>query len=446
MLTRPTRWSAVVLLAAAVPAQAEGPHCWGQWRGPLGTGVAPAGDPPVRWSGTENIRFKTALPGTGYGSPVVWGDRVFLTAAIPVGPHVDPVPDDMPGAHDNARVTQRHEFVALAVDRRDGTIAWQKKLHEQLPHAVYHKSGALAAASAVTDGEHVLAFFGSYGLYCLGVDGEVLWQNDLGDMQVKHGHGEGSSPALHGEVVIVNWDHEGQSFITALDKRTGEELWRKDRDEVTSWATPIVVEHAGKAQVIVSGTSRVRAYDLMTGDVVWECRGLSNNIVASPVSDGEMVWAGSSYVKRRMLAIRLEGAAGDITATDNVVWRRQRGTPYVPSPLLYGDWLYFLNHYQGFLARVRARTGEEPNRPLRLDGMREIYASPVGAAGRIYVTDREGVTLVLSHGEKPPRLLARNVLGEGVNASAAIAGGELYLRGVRHLYCISETPVESRDR
>jgi len=432
------RFAATAALAALpLLAQDQPRHFWGQWRGPLATGVAPDADPPTRWSETENVRFKTELPGFGYGTPIVWGDRIFLTAALPVGAPGDPVPDDAPGAHDNAKVTQRHEFLAMAIDRKSGEIEWQRKLHEQLPHAGYHKSSALASASAVTDGEHVFAFFGSYGLYCLNVTGEVQWQKDFGDMQVKHGHGEGCSPALHGDTLIVNWDHEGQSFITALDKRTGEELWRRDRDEVTSWATPIVVEHAGKQQVIVSGTNRMRAYDLTSGEVIWECRGLSNNIVASPVASDGMVYAGSSYVKRRMFAVRLEGAAGDITATDSVVWRRQRRTPYVPSPLLYGDWLYFMNHYQGFLSRVHAVSGKEPDKPMRLPGMREIYSSPVGAAGRVYVTDREGVTLVLSHDANAPKLLARNVLDDGFNASAAIVGGELYLRGQRYLYCIA---------
>ncbi|MEM1450616.1 MAG: PQQ-binding-like beta-propeller repeat protein [Planctomycetota bacterium] len=430
----------LLVLLAALPATAQTSHedQWGQWRGPLGTGVAPRADPPVRWSETENVRFKTELPGTGHGSPVVFGDRVFLTAAVPVGPITDPVPDDAPGAHDNAVVRRRHEFVALAVDRASGEIAWRTTLHEQLPHAVFHRSGTLAAASAVTDGEHVIAFFGSYGLYCLDVEGEVVWGKDLGDMSVKHGHGEGATPALFGDTVVVLWDHEGESFIVALDKRTGEERWRVARDEVTSWSTPLVIEHDGAPQVVASGTTRIRSYDLSDGRVVWECVGLSNNVVASPVFGDGIVYAGSSYARKRMVAVRLDGAKGDVTRTDNLLWVRQRGTPYVPSPLLVGEWLYFLNHYQGFLTRVHGPTGAEPARPMRLDGMQEIYASPVAAAGRVYVTDRQGVTLVLSDDAKDPKVLARNVLDESISASAALAGGELYLRGARHLYCIAE--------
>ncbi len=410
---------------------------WGQWRGPLGNGVAPHGTPPLTWSEQDNVRFKVPSPGPGHGSPVVFGDRVFLTAAIPVGEAKEPVPDDAPGAHDNARVTHDHAFVVVALDARTGKEQWRREVHRQRPHAVYHSTGTLAAASAVTDGEHVIAFFGSYGLHCLTVAGEPVWSHDLGDMQVKHGHGEGATPALHGDTVVVNWDHEGQSFIVAFDKRTGQERWRRDRDEVTSWATPLIIEHEGKVLAIVSGTGALRAYDLLTGDVVWSCRGLSNNVVASPVAAAGYVYAGSSYVRRRMFGIRLEGAVGDITAKDNVVWRRQRSTPYVPSPLLVGEWLYFLNHYQGFLAKVRAQTGEEPWRPTRLPGMRAIYSSPVAAGKRLYVTDREGATIVLSHDDGAPRLLARNVLADSFSASAAIVGEALYLRGERFVYCLA---------
>ncbi|MGK0201882.1 MAG: outer membrane protein assembly factor BamB [Planctomycetota bacterium] len=441
------RTSLVVSLAAAALLAQQQKHDWAQWRGPNATGVAVDADPPTKWSEKENIRFKLELPGVGYGTPVIVGNRIYLTTAIEVGAKVVAVPDNAPGAHDNAKVTRRHAFVALAIDRQKGKIVWQKKLHEQLPHAGFHNSSALASASVVTDGELILAYFGSYGLYCLDKDGELKWQKDFGDMQIKHGHGEGCTPVLHGDTVVVNWDHEGQSFIVALNKRTGEQIWRKDRDEVTSWATPLVVEVDGKQQLIVSGTKQIRAYDLKNGEVIWSCRGLSNNVVASPVSSNGMLYAGSSYVKKRMLAVRLAGATGDITKSDHVVWRRSARTPYVPSPLLYGDWLYFLNHYQGFLARVHAKTGEEPSRPLRLPGMREIYASPVGAAGRIYITDRQGATLVISHsndkGKDKPQLLAHNLLEDSFSASAAIVGSEIYLRGMRYLYCIAK-PVKKQ--
>ena len=412
-------------------------HYWPQWRGPQGTGVAPHADPLIEWSDTRNIRWKIALPGQGHSTPIIWGDRIFLTTTIPFGDAVAPKPETAPGAHDNAPVTHHQKFVVLAVSRADGTILWQRTMREELPHERRHNSAGFASASPVTDGEHLFAYFGSRGLYCLDLNGELQWETDLGDMQSKHEHGEGASPALYGETLVVNWDHEGQSFVVAFDKRTGEERWNVQRDEITSWATPIVVVHEGRPQVVISGSQRLRGYDLATGEVIWECGGLSRNVVASPVASDGMVYAGSSYEKKAMLAIRLEGAKGDISRTDNLVWMRRRGTPYVPSPLLYGEALYFLHHYQGIMSRVIAKTGEEPFGPFRLNGIGNVYASPVGAADRVYITDLDGTTLVMRHGVQP-EVLALNQLDDSFSASAAIVDGELYLRGRRFLYCIAQ--------
>ncbi len=412
-------------------------QAWPQWRGPLGTGEAPKAQPPVEWSETKNVRWKTALPGKGHSSPIVWGERIYLTTAIPYGETVRPR-FVRPGAHDNFATTQHHEFAVLAVSRKTGKILWQQTVHKAAPHEAGHRTASLASASPVTDGERVFAFFGSYGLYCLDSAGKLLWKKDLGEMHTKHGHGEGSSPALYGETLIVNWDQEEQSFLAALDKRTGKQRWRVARAEDTSWATPIIVEHRGKAQVIVPGTNRLRGYDLTDGAVIWECGGLSSNIVASPVAANGVVYAGSSYDTRAMLAVRLDGAQGDITGTNQVVWTRRRGTPYVPSPLLYGNTIYNLHHYQGILVRLDATTGAERGGPFRLDAITDVYGSLVGAAGRVYITSREGVTQVMSHNDETPRVLAVNRLDDSFSASMALVGRELFLRGERYLYRIAE--------
>jgi outer membrane protein assembly factor BamB len=430
-----------IVSSAAVTATGEDESAarsyWPAWRGPLATGVAPHGDPPVEWSETKNVRWKVELPGIGHSTPIVWGSRVFLTTAVPVGDPLDePIYSTAPGTHDGLPVTHRHRFVVLAVDRASGEIVWQTTVREALPHEGGHYTGSLASNSPVTDGTHLFAFFGTHGVYCLDNSGDVLWRRDFGEMQSLHGHGEASSPAVYHDTLVVNWDHEGDSFLVALDKATGEEKWRAERNEVTSWSSPIIVEHDGRVQVIVSGTSRVRGYDLATGKVIWQCGGLSANVVASPVAGDGMVFVGSSYDKKALLAIRLDGARGDITGTDRVAWTRIRGTPYVPSPLLYGDSLYFLNHYQGILSRADLQTGKDQNGPFRLVGLRDIYASPVAAAGRVYVTDRGGITLVLSH-DDDPKILAANRLNDRFSASAAIVDGELYLRGERHLYCLA---------
>ncbi len=373
----------------------------------------------------------------GHSTPIVWGEQIFLTTAIPYGEPIKPRVV-RPGAHDNLAMTRNHEFAVLAVSRKTGKILWQQTVHKAAPHEAGHVTASLASASPVTDGEHVFAFFGSYGLYCLDFRGKLIWKKDLGEMHTKHGHGEGSSPALHGDTLVVNWDHEEQSFVVALDKHTGQQRWRVARAEDTSWATPIIVEHGGKAQVIVPGTNRIRGYDLANGALIWECSGLSSNIVASPVAANGVIYAGSSYDTRALLAIRLDGAQGDITGTKQVVWARRRGTPYAPSPLLYGETLYNLVHYQGLIARIDIKTGQEQGEAIRMPAIRDVYASPVGAAGRIYVTSREGVTQVLSHDAPTPKMLAVNRLDDSFSASAALVGRELFLRGEQSLYCIAE--------
>ena len=410
---------------------------WRQWRGPLGTGESPSGKPPIHWSDSENIRWKVAIPGHGLSTPIVVGDRIFVTAAMPHGEKIKPRFSGAPGAHDNLAVDSRHKFLASMLDRSNGEILWTKELADRLPHEGGHYTGSLASASPVSDGKNFFAYFGSHGLYCLDRDGNVRWKKDLGTMHTKHGHGEGSSPAIHQDRLVVNWDHEEKSFIVVLDTDSGEEIWRAERDEVTSWSSPIVVDVEGTPQVIVAGTSRVRGYDLANGNVIWECGGLSANVVATPVAKDGMVFVGSSYDTRAMMGIRLANAAGDITETDLVKWSLRKGTPYVPSPLLYRGSLYFLSHYQGILSQVEAITGLARIGPTRLSHIRNVYASPVAANGNIYVTDLDGVTMVISHGI--PRILATNRLSDEIGASLAIANDEIYVRGKNFLYCIAET-------
>jgi len=435
-------WVEVTLAAAGTPeaVSAEPPlaHSWAQWRGPLATGVAPHADPPTRWSETNNIRWKIAVPGKAHSSPVVHGENVYLVTAIPIGERQKPVYDHAPGTHDNVAVTYRHQFVMLAVRRNDGHIAWQKTLKEDFPHEGGHETGSLASNSPTTDGKFVYAHFGSRGLYALGLDGELKWQKELGLMNTLHAHGEGSSPVIHRDTLFVCWDHEGDSFLFAFDKRTGADRWKVARDEKTSWSTPILVEHAGKTQLVVSATKRVRGYDPETGAQLWECGGLTDNVVSSPVSGLGMVFAGNSYYRQAMFGVRLDGARGDITQTDRVAWRLNRMTPYVSSPLLYDDTLYFLRHLQNILSRLDPVSGKPRGEPLRLEGIGDmIFSSPVGAAGRIYVTGRDGTTVVVRH-DRENAVLAVNHLDDAFSASAALIDRELYLRGERSLYCVAE--------
>ncbi|MSU62910.1 MAG: hypothetical protein EXS31_11050 [Pedosphaera sp.] len=439
-----TRFRILSLLASFVAITTHGQTAtndalryWPQWRGPLANGVAPQANPPIEWSEKKNIRWKLELPGKGHSSPIVFGDRVFLLAAAPVGEAQKPVFDSAPGVHDSVPVTHRHEYVVMAISRKDGRVLWKKVVREEWPHEGGHNTGSQASNSPTTDGELLYAFFGSRGLYCLDFNGEVKWQKELGKMQTLHAHGEGSSPVLHGDTLIVNWDHEGNSFIHAFDKHTGQQLWKVGRDEKTSWSTPLIVGHDGKMQVIVSATKRVRGYELATGEQLWECAGLTDNVVSSPVFTRGMVIAGNSYYSQAMLAIRLAGARGDITGTTNVAWSLNRLTPYVSSPLLYDDRLYHIRHNQNILVSLDPMTGQFRGKPLRLDGIRDfIFASPVGASGRIYVTARDGTTVVLRHDAKNATL-AVNHLDDSFSASPAMVEKELYLRGEKFLYCIA---------
>ena len=421
-------------------AQDEATANWPQWRGPEGTGVAPGADPPVEWSETHNVAWKTAIPGRGLSSPIVWGDRVFLLTATDTGVAGDrsvPQPRrDRRGRPRPGHVPENVlEYTVLALDTASGEIVWQRTASVAQPGEGTHPDGSWASMSAVTDGERLIASFGSAGLYSYSLEGKQEWSIDLGDMTTRNGFGEGSSPAIHGDHVVVIWDHEGASFIVALDKRSGEELWRRDRDEVTSWSTPLVVEQGGRAQVITSATKRIRSYDLESGDLIWEAEGMTTNTIPTPVFQNGIVYAASGFRGNALLAVKLAEASGNVTGTDSVMWSLDEDTPYVPSPLLYEDTLYFLKRNSGVLTCVDPVSGKKHYGPQRLEKVANVYASPVGAQNRVYIAGRDGHTAVLRRGVSY-EVLAVNELNEGVDASLAIVGDAIYLRGSNHLYKI----------
>jgi len=321
----------------------------------------------------------------------------------------------------------------LALDRKTGEERWRRVLAEAHPHEGVHPTNTWASASPMTDGKHILAFFGSRGLYMLDMRGQVVWQRDLGDMDTRNGWGEGSSPTFHADKVVVNWDHEGESFIAALDKATGEEVWRRERDEATSWFTPLVVEHNERNQVITTGANHVRGYDLETGDLLWQGPGLTVNSIPTPVAANGRVYVTSGYRGNVLFAILLDRAKGDLEKAGAIAWRYDRDTPYVASPLLYRDTLYFFKQFTNILTTLDVTRGEPVYGPVRLNDLRTVYASPVAAAGRVYLTGRNGTTVVLRHGPEL-QTLAVNRLEDGFDASPAIVGNELFLRGREHLY------------
>ena len=409
---------------------------WPQWRGPQASGVAPTAHPPLEWSETRNIKWKIDLPGKGSSSPIVWGDYVFVTAALPSGSGDVNGPRQEADSGGTSISNPVQKFVVLALNREDGKTLWQKTVRQEAPHEGTHPTGTFASNSPVTDGQHLYAYFGSRGLYCLDMQGNLIWQRDFGDMRKIRAFGEGSSPVLFDDKILVLWDHEGPSFLFALDKKTGEEIWTVTRNEVTSWSTPLVVDSGGLRQVITNATNRIRSYNLDDGSLIWECSGMTRNVIPSPVRIDDIVVLMSGFRGSSLLAVRLGDTRGEISESDSILWKLDRDTPYTPSPLLYDETLYFLKSNNGILSSYHAKTGEQFYGPQRLEGLGSVYSSPVGAAGRVYISDREGNTLVIRHGREF-EVLATNSLEDGFDASPAIVDDQIYMRGHENLYCIA---------
>ena len=432
---------------AAIASQPEGfEKNWHHWRGPHATGTAIDANPPTTWSETENIRWKVAIPGTGHAAPIIWENKIFIQTAVK---GEAPKEEEQESDDDNpfsgffqerrgrGGSTDMYKFDLIALNRSNGDILWQKTLKEIAPHEGTHQDATYASNSPVTDGEYIYAYFGSRGLYCVDMMGNLKWEKNVGTMYKSNTFGEGSSPALYGDKIVVLQDHERGSFITALDKRTGDVLWKTDRDERTTWSSPIIVEHNGKAQVVTTGTNRVRSYDLATGELVWDGDGLTANSIPSPVAADGYVYLMSGFRGSDFQAIHLAQATGDITDSDAIVWKYNRDTPYVPSPLLYKGIIYFLKSNNGILTAFNVETGQVYYGPQRLQGVSGVYASIVGASDRVYIAGRGGTVNVIQHGPEF-KVLAENKLDDSFNASPAIVGSELYLRGGQYLYCIAE--------
>ena len=422
--------------AASAAAADSGARFWPQWRGPLGTGEAPSAQPPVEWGEGKNIAWKSEVPGRGKSTPVVWGELVFLTTAVPSTKAAPAGATSAGSSHPAVRPADSPvEFTVIAFSRRDGSVRWRRVVREELPHEGTHQDGTYASGSVLTDGARVYVFFGSRGLYALDMQGKPVWEKDLGRMQTRNAFGEGASPALHGDTLVINWDHEGRDFVAALDAKTGNERWRRDRDEPTTWATPHIVVYEGKPQVVINGRNRVVSYDLATGDQVWQAPGLTENVIPSPVSGDGFVFAMSGFRGNVARAINLGLAKGDLSASPGLAWSYERDTPYVPSPLLYRGGLYFLKSNSGVMTQLDPKTGAV-RYTHRFEAIPNVYASPVAADGRIYVLGREGSTVVLEAGLQP-KVLATNALDESADASPALVDREIYLRGSKHLYRIS---------
>ncbi len=441
-MTSKKRWLVTVVAAIlifcintgrSVEPSSEAFIYWPQWRGPLMTGEAPRGDPPVWWRENHNIRWKVPVPGIGHATPVVWGDHIYVLTAVPAKGKSSKRSDP----HDRmVSKGNEYSYEVRAMNRKDGSLIWRRVARVEAPHDGRHDDASWASCSPVTDGEHVIASFGSRGFYCYDMDGNLQWEKDFGDLGIRYSWGEGSSPALSGDKLIVTWDHTGNSFIAVLDKSTGRELWRENRNDGTSWTTPLVVEHNGRRLIVAPSIGRTRCYDLETGKELWTTRGMTVNPIPTPVSANGIVYLMGGYRESVLQAISLDKARGNASSSGAIVWEHAWDTPYVPSPLLYGGNLYFLKSNQNMLSCFDAATGESYYSRQRLNNVQGVYASPVAAKDRVYVVGRNGVCVVIRHG---PRLeiLATNRLDDSFSASPVIVGKDLYLRGQKYLYCIA---------
>jgi outer membrane protein assembly factor BamB len=443
-------FSGALVFATAPFAYSSAVSAWPTWRGTSGTGVATGAQPPTTWSDQQNIKWKAKIPGFGFSTPIVWKDRIFLLTAIetseekPAPVSTAPTPDSAEpksgkrkgGFGGGPTPTKFHEFAVVAVDRKSGEIVWQKTARKEVPHEGRHATNSFASGSPVTDGERLWVSFGSRGVYCYDLNGKLLWEKDLGDMRTRNGFGEGASPALAGDMLIVPWDHEDQSFIVGLNRNTGAEVWRKNRTERSSWSTPLIVEFGGKTQAIVAASNRTRSYDPATGELLWEASGLTGNVIPMPVTGHGMVYVMSGFQGYSIQAIKLS-SRGDVSDTDSIAWSIKQSAPYVPSPVLSGDRLYMSKSNDAYLSCLNALTGETLYKDQALAGVRGIYASPLAANGYVYIVGREGTVMVIK--DSPTfEVVATNKLSDRIDASPVMLEKELFLRGHEYLYCIAE--------
>jgi outer membrane protein assembly factor BamB len=436
------------LMLAAHHAVAGGE--WPGFRGPGARGVA-ADDPrlPTRWSDTENVCWKAEIEGRGWSSPIVWGDRVFLTSAVTTDPLDDPRKGLYFGGNREEPPETEIRWLVTCLDARTGMTRWETQVARGRPPGPIHLKNSYASETPVTDGSRVYAAFGNVGIFCLDMDGNRVWESRRLPREMRTGWGPASSPVLHaGRLYIVN-DNEEDSSVSALDARTGAEIWRVARDEKSNWSTPFVWENGLRTELVTPGTGKTRAYDL-GGRLLYELGGASAITIATPYAAHGLLYVSSGFVldrSRPIWAIRA-GATGDITLRDNetespaIAWSRGDAAPYNPGTLVYGDELYVLAD-RGLMACYDARTGTQHYRKERLPEGRAFTASPWAFNGMVFCANEYGETFVIRAG---PRfeLLHRNLLADDdmIMASPAIADGRLFLRTDRRLYCL-ENPLAS---
>jgi outer membrane protein assembly factor BamB len=447
--------SVAVIILLCATAQAQN---WPSFRGPRASGVADGAAPPVSWDAEKNlnIKWKTAIPGLAHSSPVVWGNRVFVTTAS----SLDPSPYLRHGLFGDGDEAQdfklKHQWKVYCLDKRTGKILWQQIAHEGTPKIRRHVKSTHANSTPATDGKHVVAFFGSEGLYCYDINGKRLWSKDLGVLDIGAFNvrelqwGNASSPIIYKNLVIVQCDVRDNQFIAAFDIRDGKEVWRVKRDELPSWGTPTVYEGKTRAELITNGTNLICGYDPLTGKELWRLKGNSLITCPTPIIAHDLIFVTSGYRPiKPIYAIRV-GATGDISleagreSNQSIAWSKMKGGPYQPTPLVYGDHL-FTNSNNGVLGCYNARTGELIYEQRIADKGGSYSASPVAADGKLYLSSEDGEIFVIKTGPKY-ELLATNRMGEVLMATPAISDGMIFVRGRNHIFGIAESGREKVKR
>lgn len=440
---------AAVVLWCCLPAMgaAQAQEHWPQFRGPDAQGVASGPNLPDRWSATANVAWKTDVPGRGWSSPIVWGDRVFLTTAVNSGELEPPQKGLYFGGNrpEPREVLLDHQV--LCFELATGRQLWARSVHQGSANSPIHLKNSFASETPVTDGQRVYAYFGNQGLHCLDLEGNLLWSKPFEPRATRYGWGTAASPVLHGERIYVVNDNEEESYLLALDKKTGEPIWRVARDEKSNWATPFVWQNDRRTELVTPGTGKTRSYGL-DGTLLWEFGGMSSHTIPTPLAAHGLLFVTSGYINtptRPLFAVR-PGATGEITLGEDqtanafIAWCQKRAGPYNPSPIVCGDSLYVL-YDQGMFACYDARTGEEVFGKHRIGpAARAFTSSPWAYDGKIFCLNEDGVTFVLRAGERF-ELLHTNPLADDdmCMATPAIAGDRLLIRTSLRIYCIRQS-------
>jgi outer membrane protein assembly factor BamB len=416
---------------------------WPQFRGPAARGIANVGDLPDRWSASQNVAWKRDIPGRGWSSPIVWGDRVFLTTVVNSGKTEEPKKGLYFGGDRSKPVDAVHLWKVVCLDLITGAVRWERQVHQGKPQTPIHLKGSYASETPITDGERVYCYFGNVGVYCFDLDGNEVWKQAIKPQVIRYGWGTAASPVLHQDRLFVVNDNDEDSYLLCLDAKSGKQVWRTPRDEKSNWATPFLWQHAQRTEIVTPGTGLVRSYDL-DGKLLWSLAGMSSITIATPYEHDGLLYVSSGYVQdqaKPIYAIR-PGANGDIslqgdeTTNQFIAWSQPKAAPYNPSSVIFDDRLYVL-YDMGLVRSFQAKDGKEVFGPQRLPNGRAFTSSPWAYNGKLFCLNEDGVTFVLTAGDQF-ELLHTNTLADDdmCMATPAIAGDRLLIRTSARLYCI----------